>query len=782
MRAWVFATAVLVLGGAASPVHSAAQPCAFPVTLDGVERTLVFDAAGSESSVDEQVRLFAGGFDLSSLMGEGCRHDSDCALGVLQQAAHAVREDCRQSAPPPPPPNLSEDGESGSSSLTRGGDSGATTQEAVRALLAPFLDCPTPTSESCRTLTLTVYDENYADLAPKFYSQLAGLGMATSLVMVTMDPVAHAQGRRMGLPVLELYRLCGRQGWASSYTDTEALKRRMPDRVGANLTVFAAVDEELHFKVTPLRILLDAGFNVLLVEMDILVFRNLYLDAAVAAVFAAEPRDDGDLVEAGQRRRRPAQMVVSAHTHTPIINIGIVAVRAAQETVAFMRALEENINSFKRDPDVVAFDQVIWDAMLTRNFSFLEAPLSVLPGHVSWAKLDPCAYTEGCWHPLGLPPEACPNAQADQVVTWHVTGCTLAEKKAHMDAVWSGQLWNMRQGQVWDLGLFCATGDDHHHRRAPDKARAGPCAKHRRHMLLQDAPPPNEQRERRLRQQQQQQQQQQPEGGFFEPHLGQQHEALARHCTGAFVDACYNGLFEHRRLFEGMRFLGIRSGLFPLDAHAVQELFFEVKPALVLETGTDQGGSAAYYAMLLETMGLSSTRVLTCDVADNVAAALLPGGSLFETLGRRITFLRGSVGDAKVDVAVDAALAAAAADNEEHHHPEAGRPVFVTLDSDHAYAHVLAELRFFAARVPVGSFIFVQDTRLSYAWAASVSPGSTMRPDHAAYTAALDGNGPADAIDAFLRAPDPHTTFAVDGRFDKLLVSNSAGGLLRRVR
>ena len=57
-----------------------------------------------------------------------------------------------------------------------------------------------------------------------------------------------------------------------------------------------------------------------------------------------------------------------------------------------------------------------------------------------------------------------------------------------------------------------------------------------------------------------------------------------------------------------------------------------------------------------------------------------------------------------------------------------------------------------------------------------------MRPDHAAYTAALDGNGPADAIDAFLRAPDPRTTFAVDGRFDKLLVSNSAGGLLRRVR
>ena len=36
--------------------------------------------------------------------------------------------------------------------------------------------------------------------------------------------------------------------------------------------------------------------------------------------------------------------------------------------------------------------------------------------------------------------------------------------------------------------------------------------------------------------------QQQPEGGFFEPRLGQQHEALARHCTGAFVDACYNGL------------------------------------------------------------------------------------------------------------------------------------------------------------------------------------------------------------------------------------------------
>src|SRR5262245_16305936 len=49
-----------------------------------------------------------------------------------------------------------------------------------------------------------------------------------------------------------------------------------------------------------------------------------------------------------------------------------------------------------------------------------------------------------------------------------------------------------------------------------------------------------------------------------------------------------------------------------LDLWNIQETIFELKPELIIETGTNQGGSSYYYAQLLDLIG--GGKVVTVDI------------------------------------------------------------------------------------------------------------------------------------------------------------------------
>src|SRR5687767_7657581 len=49
-----------------------------------------------------------------------------------------------------------------------------------------------------------------------------------------------------------------------------------------------------------------------------------------------------------------------------------------------------------------------------------------------------------------------------------------------------------------------------------------------------------------------------------------------------------------------------------LDLWTIQESIAEIRPALLIETGTNRGGSALFYAHLMDLMGTG--RVLTIDI------------------------------------------------------------------------------------------------------------------------------------------------------------------------
>lgn len=177
----------------------------------------------------------------------------------------------------------------------------------------------------------------------------------------------------------------------------------------------------------------------------------------------------------------------------------------------------------------------------------------------------------------------------------------------------------------------------------------------------------------------------------------------------------------------------------PLDLWIYQELLFDVRPHLIVETGTCDGGSAYFLASICDLLGQG--RVWTIDL-DTLRAPSWPKHP-------RITYVAGSSTDP--DVVRRVRNEAAMADC-----------VLVILDSDHSRDHVLAELEAYAPLVTRDSYLIVEDTNVN---------GHPVSPEF--------GPGPLEALEKFL--PD-HPEFEVDSSREKLLLTFNPRGFLRRVR
>lgn len=129
----------------------------------------------------------------------------------------------------------------------------------------------------------------------------------------------------------------------------------------------------------------------------------------------------------------------------------------------------------------------------------------------------------------------------------------------------------------------------------------------------------------------------------------------------------------------------------PEDMIRIQEVIWQLRPDVVIETGVAHGGSLVFYASLFAAMGRG--RVVGIDVAirpaNRAAIAAHP-------LASRIALIDGS--------SINPASVAAA-----RAHIVPGGRAMVVLDSDHSRAHVRAELNLYAPLVAPGSYIVVCD-------------------------------------------------------------------------
>ena len=190
---------------------------------------------------------------------------------------------------------------------------------------------------------------------------------------------------------------------------------------------------------------------------------------------------------------------------------------------------------------------------------------------------------------------------------------------------------------------------------------------------------------------------------------------------------------------------------YPQDMIAMQELIWELKPDLIIETGIAHGGSLIYYASILDLIGKGEVLGIDIDIRVHNREEIEK-----HSMYRRIKMIEGSA--ISEDVIAEVKV-----------HAAGKKTILVSLDSNHTHAHVLKELELYSPLVTKGSYLVVFDTVVE-----------ELHHDFYSDRPWAVGNNPKTAVDEFLKTND---RFVIDRGIDhKILVSVAPGGYLKRVK
>ena len=199
---------------------------------------------------------------------------------------------------------------------------------------------------------------------------------------------------------------------------------------------------------------------------------------------------------------------------------------------------------------------------------------------------------------------------------------------------------------------------------------------------------------------------------------------------------------------------------------AIQEIIWQVRPTLIIETGIAHGGSLILSASMLALMDY-------CEAVES-GLAIYPSESKRKVVGidieirehnrsaierhpmsSKIEMIEGSSTDQRI---VDQVAELAKGHSS----------VLVLLDSNHTHDHVFNELEAYANLVSIGSYCVVFDTFVE-----------DMPIGYFADRPWDKGNSPRTAVDKFLKF---HPEFEVDESIqNKLLITVAPGGFVKRI-
>jgi cephalosporin hydroxylase len=222
---------------------------------------------------------------------------------------------------------------------------------------------------------------------------------------------------------------------------------------------------------------------------------------------------------------------------------------------------------------------------------------------------------------------------------------------------------------------------------------------------------------------------------------------------------------RHRYTYN-FKFLGRPIIQFPQDMIAMQELIWQIRPDLIIETGIAHGGSLAMSASMLALLDYSDAvfsgsvidphqtrrKVLGIDIDIRTHNRLAIEA---HPMAHMIEMIQGS----SVDPAVISRV---------HSIAKSYNRVLVCLDSNHTHAHVLAELEAYASLTSLQSYCVVFDTGIEDA-------PDDMFPDRPWGK----GNNPKTAVQEYLKN---HPELEIDKSIQhKLLITVAPDGYLKRV-
>lgn len=196
----------------------------------------------------------------------------------------------------------------------------------------------------------------------------------------------------------------------------------------------------------------------------------------------------------------------------------------------------------------------------------------------------------------------------------------------------------------------------------------------------------------------------------------------------------------------------------PQDAMTFQEMIWEVRPDLIVETGIAHGGSLIFSASMLALLELfgevENPLVLgvDIDIRNHNRAAIEE-----HPASRWINMIEGS----SVAPDIVARVGKIAAEKKR---------VMVFLDSNHTHEHVLAELEAYASLVTVGSYAVILDTGVEDIDPSAIAPGRPW----------CKGNSPKSALNEFMSKADQ---FVLDDYYhQKAWITSAPGGIIRRIK
>src|ERR1700722_10771135 len=129
---------------------------------------------------------------------------------------------------------------------------------------------------------------------------------------------------------------------------------------------------------------------------------------------------------------------------------------------------------------------------------------------------------------------------------------------------------------------------------------------------------------------------------------------------------------------------------YPQDIVAMQEIIWEVKPDLIIETGIAHGGSLIFSASILELLGQGGKVLgIDIDIRDHNRQEIEK-----HQLSRKISMIQGS--------SVDPVIVKQVRD-----FAKGKNKVMVILDSNHTHDHVMEELLAYSSLVSIGSYLVV---------------------------------------------------------------------------
>ena len=240
-----------------------------------------------------------------------------------------------------------------------------------------------------------------------------------------------------------------------------------------------------------------------------------------------------------------------------------------------------------------------------------------------------------------------------------------------------------------------------------------------------------------------------------DPHDPFDADAIARMHADPQMTAAANAFlgktFEYG-YYRNFTWLGRPIIQYPQDVVALQELIWEYRPTLVIETGVAHGGALILYASILELIGGPGEVVgVEVDFRAHNREALES-----HPMAKRIRVIQGS----SIDPRVVEDVTQIAARHER---------IMVVLDSLHTHEHVLAELRAYSPLVRVGAPLVVFGTSVG-----QIDPSIDLKREWD------QRRNPRSALDEFMAENDE---FEVDRELnDSLMITDAPGGYLRRVR